>query len=604
MSAARFFSPPSGKGLFDPSRLVYADFAMNTTSRMLRVFAVVQLFAAAAGLAPAATYYVAPDGNDAAPGSSSQPWRTIQKAANTALAGDSVIVLEGAYGERITTIRGGTSDAARIIFQAEGQVTMNGWRIDHPYVSVRGFDIVGGTEGYVLVSSGGDSFELLSCRVRDGVGLWHTNMVFTAPNQISSVSGGFLAAGFAPGQSISVSRATNIALLNTGNYVLDAVTDTTLTVTSSDIVDDGPKPAYLSAANAYALSLATGSERCVIRSNVFSNLSYDYWIIQGMDHLLEGNTLEKNNGWDLIFFSGTNHVFRGNWFRNNGWGTYQPSADIFDNRPVRYDNIHFTNNYVESFIGVINAQKYNSTVSGPFYVTRNVFVDVGRLTQRMPNTTVENNTFLRVARNANVAVAVARHPLYFDTSDYATNAVIRNNIFVDCGQASGPVPVGQVGWYEISGPADTVVAEGNFVAGAAPAYAGKTGWPEGNSELNGGDPLFVNLNDPLGPDGLPFTEDDGLRLLPGSKLIGAGVGGATIGAYAAGDTPPTLAISHPAGGPVRVAWPEEAPAWTLQGAPTVFGTWTNVPGLGPPVDGWFEFNFQPTEAGAFFRLVR
>ena len=45
------------------------------------------------------------------------------------------------------------------------------------------------------------------------------------------------------------------------------------------------------------------------------------------------------------------------------------------------------------------------------------------------------------------------------------------------------------------------------------------------------DPMFVNINNPLGPDGIPFTADDGLRPAPGSPVIAAGVNGVNIGAY-------------------------------------------------------------------------
>lgn len=48
------------------------------------------------------TYYVSPAGSDANPGTQQQPWRSIQKAANTAIAGDIVIVSGGSYKEVVT----------------------------------------------------------------------------------------------------------------------------------------------------------------------------------------------------------------------------------------------------------------------------------------------------------------------------------------------------------------------------------------------------------------------------------------------------------------------------------------------------------------------
>jgi Right handed beta helix region/Pel9A-like, right handed beta helix region len=47
------------------------------------------------------TYYVAPTGDDAQPGTLDRPWRTIQKAANTVEAGSTVYVRGGVYAEKV-----------------------------------------------------------------------------------------------------------------------------------------------------------------------------------------------------------------------------------------------------------------------------------------------------------------------------------------------------------------------------------------------------------------------------------------------------------------------------------------------------------------------
>ena len=54
------------------------------------------------GTIPAATYHVAANGNDSNNGSDGSPWKTIQRAANTAKAGDLVIVQPGRYDENVT----------------------------------------------------------------------------------------------------------------------------------------------------------------------------------------------------------------------------------------------------------------------------------------------------------------------------------------------------------------------------------------------------------------------------------------------------------------------------------------------------------------------
>ena len=68
----------------------------------------------------AATYYVSPTGNDGNSGTASQPWRTIQKAAATVQAGDTVIIKDGVYGGGISVAQPGSATAP-IVFRAEGQ---------------------------------------------------------------------------------------------------------------------------------------------------------------------------------------------------------------------------------------------------------------------------------------------------------------------------------------------------------------------------------------------------------------------------------------------------------------------------------------------------
>jgi hypothetical protein len=570
------------------------------------------LLLAATGL-PAATYYTALDGNDSNPGSLTQPWRTIQKAVNTLVAGDAVIVRQGAYDERVTTARGGTTESNRIRFQAEGEVTMKGWVINHPFITIQGFRVArwsGPTISDAMIRFGesGDYAVVEMCTVRGDLQVTRADMMFRAEsNVITSAAGGFIAAGFTNGQTLYVGAATNsltISNANRGVHTITGVTDTAISVASS-LTDQGPLPIYLSAAYVYGLLFHSRSEGAIIRSNTFSNLGYGSWFVDGRGHRLQNNIVEQCNGWDIVHYSGTNHVLEGNWFRDSPLLVYQVSPDLSENWPTRHENILFTNNFIENMVAVLSSQKYNATLSGPITYSRNVFIGTGRFAGVFANTTFEHNTFLRVASRAIPGlISVVRHPLYFATST-ASNAVIRNNIFVNCGQVQFPWNESTMGWYELSGPTNSVVAEGNFVASGPPAYAAKVGWPEGNASLNGGAPGFVNVNDPLGPDGIPFTADDGLRLLPTSKLVGAGTGGRTIGAYplpGGGQLP--LSVQIVSGHQTRLTWPETVETWILQAAPFVTGSWTNVSSTPVLANGKFQVTIGTTNVAGFYRLVR
>jgi hypothetical protein len=57
-------------------------------------------------------YYVSTSGSDAASGAVSAPWRTIKKAVNTVVAGDTVLIRGGTYTEDIRTGAGGSITVA------------------------------------------------------------------------------------------------------------------------------------------------------------------------------------------------------------------------------------------------------------------------------------------------------------------------------------------------------------------------------------------------------------------------------------------------------------------------------------------------------------
>jgi alpha-N-arabinofuranosidase len=85
---------------------------------MKRIFVACLTALACATAVPAASFHVAPGGNDTGPGTPSAAFRTIQHAADVAQPGDVITVHEGVYRERISPPRGGKSNRKRIVYQA------------------------------------------------------------------------------------------------------------------------------------------------------------------------------------------------------------------------------------------------------------------------------------------------------------------------------------------------------------------------------------------------------------------------------------------------------------------------------------------------------
>jgi uncharacterized protein DUF1565 len=102
------------------------------------------------------TYYVSTSGNDNNAGTLSAPWRTIQKAANTVKAGDTVQVRAGTYNEIVTMKTSGNSTSGYVTFQnypgeapivdgtglvAGGQTGLFSLEGTFSYIVIQGFEI-------------------------------------------------------------------------------------------------------------------------------------------------------------------------------------------------------------------------------------------------------------------------------------------------------------------------------------------------------------------------------------------------------------------------------------------------------------------------------
>jgi hypothetical protein len=124
-----------------------------------------------------ATYVVDPAGDDAGAGDSTTPWRTVQRAAAVATAGDLVVIHAGTYVESVNLTRSGTADQA-IVFAADpgavlvspdASASREAFNVapGTGYVSLLGIEATGGFDETIFLRSGAHDITISGCHLHD-----------------------------------------------------------------------------------------------------------------------------------------------------------------------------------------------------------------------------------------------------------------------------------------------------------------------------------------------------------------------------------------------------------------------------------------------------
>ncbi len=120
------------------------------------------------------TYYVSTEGNDESSGTEKQPWRSIQKAAELLVAGDTVVVLPGLYNELISPHNSGTKSAP-VTFYGYGAVIDGAGLGDTPLFTVNGKSHIH-IEGFEIRNSDHEGILVTSNNAGEAIGITIDNV--------------------------------------------------------------------------------------------------------------------------------------------------------------------------------------------------------------------------------------------------------------------------------------------------------------------------------------------------------------------------------------------------------------------------------------------
>jgi len=505
------------------------------------------LFLLSASLASATQYYVKTTGNDSLDGLSiGNAWLTIQKAANTMTAGDTVTISAGDYPETVQETTDGSSGSP-ITYLADGVVTVDQFRVDGEYIVLSGLTIDTPRQALWtanLFLTDAHNFIATNCTFGPMPLAFGTGFTFHASGVISNPAVNFTTMGFKANQPVWLAGYTEtngpgafIYPFTNGFKVVTNGTVGTTTMTLTGI-STNESPQWIAMypgmdKEGYAAIDQLGSGTRATNVTITHSTFKSVWgqcinMNFNRDWLIVSNTFDVAASFKMIIPSGTNITLRGNFFRYGtnfiygssqeiGWyshevdqyakidwifGQIHPSAAVIGNFVAEYNWFHGRAGDLSQFAA--GSGQTNNTWR------YNVFVGVsGPPNGAQDGYRWQSNTFFKVGFGTAETTAIL--------AQSGKTVEIVGNIFYDIGDHSSTNTLP----YSVTSSTG-VVTNYNFVAQAETlGFMGYAGFAEANG-INGGDPKFVDMWNPLGPDGLPFTADDGLRLMTNSPARGLG----------------------------------------------------------------------------------
>lgn len=509
-------------------------------------------------------YYVSPYGNDSNIGTNQVcAFKTIQRAANIMKAGDTAYIFPGSYSESINTKAHGTElqPISFIAFpenDSTNQVITTQFRIQHRYIVIRGFNLTGGQNvngstiriEYNPPAIDGSFTVIENNTIRDGVYLMSDDLQFNnLNNSITTYKKNWIDSGFTNGGYVFLGSCSKTPYANHDTaWRVAQVTPNTIYLTNVNNTSFVFEPEPIvwgviyagSNNNAFAgidIVLGKGTSaasNCKIRGNTFKNLFGPAIKLTGNNHVVENNYITKLNSYNGITLRGNNHIVKCNLWKdctnfifftmNEIKNIPHPAGANFYDYQVAFistfanatTNILFEKNWFQNIhnqMGLIS--HYDSTTYG-FTLKNNVFVGVqSQLSGSRNGISILNNTFYRCSFDF-VSTVLALG----GTKSNQTDLVISKNAFINSGYHYN---LNNEGYYSVINSSNYYINE-NFVCGPETSGFNMKRYFNELGGINGGDPVLLDPENPLGVDNIPFTDDDGLKPLPTSPLVNKGVG--------------------------------------------------------------------------------
>ena len=397
-----------------------------------RIFAAAAFLVLLTGNTLGATYSVELTGVDTNPGTAQAPLRTVQKAINLAVAGDTVLVGNGFFDESVKSLNAG-NPGQPIVLDGQGKASLRRVTLNKNYITVKGFTIhgeanAGSSAIYIDFNA---NFALITNNIIDTQQKLGVNGLVMVTDTFDPLKTN------APRHCLIISNSIGNILGCTAAIVAGRF-------------------------NEFKLNTVT---------NIYTS---DFLRLFGHTNLVQNNRF-------------LNNIMR------EGIGNHPDFIQTFgENKQSSLGHI-INANVVSNVIGgqlcqTTMVNSYTNNQHGGWVFQNNVFSDIHlQASIGIPNIKWLHNNFIRCNQVG------GSHALALGNSDgrsLAEGAVILNNVFLDCGK------VGQdnQGWYARA--VTNIVANHNFVAKGSflpvreenPPSAFR--WFEPNG-INGGNPSLV-----------------------------------------------------------------------------------------------------------------